>query len=50
MLSGTTASEIVPFGNRKRNEPSPRTGMPLATFMLAQPCDVTGAELKRTTL
>jgi hypothetical protein len=50
ILSGTTASEIVLLGSRKRNEPNPRTGIPLATFILAQPCDVMEAELKSTTL
>src|SRR5665213_529521 len=48
MLSGTTASEIVPFGNRKRNEPCPRTVPPL-TLMLAQPWTVWESELESTT-
>ena len=40
VLSGTTASEIVLFGNSQRNEACPRTA-PL-TSMLAQPCDSVG--------
>ena len=49
--SGTTASEIVPVGNTKRNEACPRTGPPDADVMLrlAQPSVVETGEPESTT-